>query len=1027
MATEINDKCALKKLTVESLLGSFSFNHEERIKAEDQIKILETMDDFGLILTEITIEVSFPVDLRQLASVLLKQYIDCHWSSLSEEKFRPPEVSPDVKSLIRQNLPNGLQDENSKIRSSVAYAMSKIASYDWPNDWPDLFMLLMQALHSMNQNVIHGAMRVFSEFAGEVSDLQVPHIAPVILPEMLKIFSHPEIYGIRTSSRAASIFSTIMGLIGLMKEVNKGVDKHLLMPYLPQFLEVCSHQLTVPESETSDCGLKMEVLKALEVVVKNFPRTISHFISSILPPVWQTFTQSVDIYIKTTVNCVDLSEDPVDEDGEILSFENLVFSIFEFISALVEKPKFKETVEQYLEDILFYTMVYMQITDEQINLWSNDPNQFVEDEDEETFSYSVRISAQYLLLSLSENFKSAIKKLCNAVARLKRKSDELRAQNNMGWWKYNEVCLISLGYVQPSVEEKLESGEIPPDFRNFLFEMLSSSLSSQGTPFLLGQSFWCASRYVAILDDNGLHQTIQATVRALQDDQCPVLRVFAVKSLFGFCEFLQKNERHGVIIDKLESIMSGLISLATHYSDSVLAITLETLVIVIKVNEDFTSRIVESGNLLPLINALFIKYGTDHHLSPIIEEFINELVSIPLCSQHVLEKTVPTLLSILEASNEKIPSAIIPPTLDIITKIVRNGPKPLNEVFFKRSFPHVIKKIMDSDDAAILQSGGETLRAYIACATHDVVLWQDCSGQNGLSYIVTATCKLLDPRCNESSAMLVGKLVNTLVLKAGSMLGDNLSIILRSVLSKLQQCQYFTITQSLLMVFIQLLRNQLEATLEFLSMVPGPSGNSALDYILSEWCAKHSSFIGGYEIISSIDAICKLLMYIVATNDVRFETIHVNGDEIINGEGRVLRSHSKKEAEFSKIPVAIKLFKLVVAELVQLELSENAEGEEEEDSEEEDDWEDIGDNSNEITVQQAIEAILSQGNKFEDYEEEDFEDDPDTKEDPLNNTDLKTILTHFLEEFCQLPYFSNFTQTLNDTEKLCLKKLGYFT
>ena len=34
----------------------------------------------------------------------------------------------------------------------------------------------------------------------------------------------------------------------------------------------------------------------------------------------------------------------------------------------------------------------------QIRLWSNNPDQFVEDEDEDSFSYSVRISAQDLLL-----------------------------------------------------------------------------------------------------------------------------------------------------------------------------------------------------------------------------------------------------------------------------------------------------------------------------------------------------------------------------------------------------------------------------------------------------------------------------------------------------------------------------------------------------------------------------------------------------------------------------------------------------
>lgn len=34
----------------------------------------------------------------------------------------------------------------------------------------------------------------------------------------------------------------------------------------------------------------------------------------------------------------------------------------------------------------------------QIQVWSSNPNQFVEDEDDDTFSYSVRIAAQDVLL-----------------------------------------------------------------------------------------------------------------------------------------------------------------------------------------------------------------------------------------------------------------------------------------------------------------------------------------------------------------------------------------------------------------------------------------------------------------------------------------------------------------------------------------------------------------------------------------------------------------------------------------------------
>ena len=48
------------------------------------------------------------------------------------------------------------------MRSSVAYAVSAIAHWDWPEAWPDLFDILMQALTSGDPNAVHGAMRVLA-------------------------------------------------------------------------------------------------------------------------------------------------------------------------------------------------------------------------------------------------------------------------------------------------------------------------------------------------------------------------------------------------------------------------------------------------------------------------------------------------------------------------------------------------------------------------------------------------------------------------------------------------------------------------------------------------------------------------------------------------------------------------------------------------------------------------------------------------------------------------------------------------
>ena len=51
--------------------------------------------EFGVHLAELTVDPSGPLAIRQLASVLLKQYVEVHWCQQSE-KFRDPETSPCV-------------------------------------------------------------------------------------------------------------------------------------------------------------------------------------------------------------------------------------------------------------------------------------------------------------------------------------------------------------------------------------------------------------------------------------------------------------------------------------------------------------------------------------------------------------------------------------------------------------------------------------------------------------------------------------------------------------------------------------------------------------------------------------------------------------------------------------------------------------------------------------------------------------------------------------------------------------------
>ena len=76
-------------------------------------------------------------------------------------RFRPPEAPQATKAAIRAMLPHGLKESISKVhlaksgvwtnlniqvRNTVAFCLAAIAHWDWPDAWPQLFDILMQAM-----------------------------------------------------------------------------------------------------------------------------------------------------------------------------------------------------------------------------------------------------------------------------------------------------------------------------------------------------------------------------------------------------------------------------------------------------------------------------------------------------------------------------------------------------------------------------------------------------------------------------------------------------------------------------------------------------------------------------------------------------------------------------------------------------------------------------------------------------------------------------------------------------------------
>lgn len=48
------------------------------------------------------------------------------------------------------------------------------------------------------------------------------------------------------------------------------------------------------------------------------------------------------------------------------SFEDLIYELFEFISVLKDKNKFKPTIKRAIDELCYYAILYMQINDDQV-------------------------------------------------------------------------------------------------------------------------------------------------------------------------------------------------------------------------------------------------------------------------------------------------------------------------------------------------------------------------------------------------------------------------------------------------------------------------------------------------------------------------------------------------------------------------------------------------------------------------------------------------------------------------------------
>lgn len=721
---------------------------------------------------EISLSENIDFPIRHLAVVILNRYIAKHWCR-SAALFDTPETSSTVKHLIRDFLLKSFiineNNENNqaniyKLLRLYAYCVSNIAQLDWSYEWPQIFPMLSHYLSSPSHSAVYTSLKVFNELSCEMSREQLIDISPILLPQIISIIIQNN-YSNRIRTTALQIFETLLQIIMTLDKIQRNTVKDFLADYIPQFAEFALNILTTSETAKDIC-MKKDIISIITHLLKNCEKYMKPYLSRIMSSIWQILTTSANYYVKHKINSFndeinDDSSELVDSDGESIDIDSYIYSIIDFVSSTYEIQKYRVLINPVLPELLYHILFYTQIPDEQLEKWKSNLNELIEEEDDCTTAFSVRIAAQGLLINLAEHmttlegkkdkqddevFKRAF---LQAIQQHFAEATELEkiehSNESQTWWKTVESCLNAIGTLAPTIiytikNEKTTSNEFKVILDNMLLNINPTH------PFLAGRSLWTASRFSQIMNDQVLDNFLKLTSSLLNDPEVQLLRVYALFATCSFFENAQITNKNFVVKPHLYQFLQGLISIGMNCTNNhMLYMVFETIEILLKIDNEFTATISHSicslsiysvfrypediifNAILPVIDVLFTNKQAfceaKSQLLPIIVSVLNG----ELNDEHL------QLISNCKFNAQNL-TLIQPQMLDILTKIVNRSNK-FNDFIEPKVFSAVIDCIQkaSNDDSAIFQNTSYCLTAFLKNDSKLLLQYLDpATNQNGV-------------------------------------------------------------------------------------------------------------------------------------------------------------------------------------------------------------------------------------------------------------------------------------------------------
>lgn len=255
-----------------ALAATLATDAAVRNDAERHLTDLSTNEAFPISLISIASHTSIPKDLRQSALFSLKRLVVKGWSPLIEEYEDKNPVPESLKEQIRHSLftlaTSG--DGEGKVVRAASDVVSKIASADFPEQWPNLLSNLLQIIQQSDSAQLHDTLVVLNSLVEDGFDEEQFSASAIDLVKALYDVSVDDGKKLTSRALAVSIFRACFDTMELVFQTNKAAVKQFMQDasdvWTPFFLGVLNMPLPkMPTTEEEDEG--GEVVKVWRGVV----------------------------------------------------------------------------------------------------------------------------------------------------------------------------------------------------------------------------------------------------------------------------------------------------------------------------------------------------------------------------------------------------------------------------------------------------------------------------------------------------------------------------------------------------------------------------------------------------------------------------------------------------------------------------------------------------------------------------------------------------------------------------------------